>query len=104
MLIENLEDKIEKNEMKLKALVERFEHLESTLSRFFEEHQISPEQLTSFFENPNNFNKNLWSELQEMRQQLDDKLKCEMENIHNPLKVKKTYADLNVASHWIFVR
>lgn len=99
-----LDEKITENEKKIKDLKNRLESINFQSDSFFEELEVTEEQLSSFISDENNFTKENWDQLQKEKKKLDDKLNVELANIKNPLKSKKNLASLHVAQHWLHVR
>jgi len=89
---------------KAKELSIRNESLDKQVQDLLEEIQVTPEQLTVFVENEQNFTEKNWEELQKHRSELDEKLQRELANIRDPLKAKQKQAQLKVGPHWLFVR
>lgn len=98
------EEKLKVNEKKMRELAIRLEKLDSDISAFLEELNVTPEQLTSFVSNKDNFTDSNWIDLQAEKKKLDEKLNTELKNIRNPLKSKKNLASLNVSQHWLYVK
>ena len=101
---DNTEEKLIINENKIRELSIRFEKLNSDITNFLEELEVTPEQLTTFISNKDNFTEDNWEVLQQRKKQLDEKLDIELKNVRNPLKVKKALASLNVHQHWLYVK
>jgi hypothetical protein len=98
------EEKLSINERKLKELAARQEKLDDEVAHFLSELEVTPEQLSTFLANQDNFTEENWKELQHRKKMLDEKLDLELKNIRNPLSVKKALASLNVGQHWLHVR
>lgn len=103
-LKDNIEEKLSANEKKIRELDIRFEKLNNDIKNFLNELQVTPEQLTSFISQKENFTEENWEELQKQKKQLEDKLNLELKNITNPLKSKKARASLNIDRHWLYVK
>lgn len=101
---DNFEEKLVHNEIKMRELDIRHEKLDHDISNFFEELQVTPEQLTAFISTKDNFTEENWQELQKQKKQLDEKLDIELKNVRNPLKSKKALASLNVGRNWLHVK
>lgn len=101
---DNIEEKLNVNEKKIRELAIRHEKLDSDISSFLVDLEVTPEQLTAFISKQENFTEDNWQELQKQKQQLDEKLDVELKNVRNPLKSKKALASLHVARHWLHVR
>lgn len=97
-LTQNNQDKL-MNELEI-----RNETLDEQVKAFFAELNLTPQQLHAFVDNPDNFSKENWEAMQQQKQKLDAKLQLDLQNIRDPLKTKKTYANRKVDQHWLFVR
>jgi len=102
--LNNLEQKIQKNESTLKNLVNEIEHLHQETQKLFSDLNISPEQFSSYIENPDNFTQAEWDRLQDHKNKLDQKLDLSTDHTTDPSKTKKAFADLNMSRNWLFVR
>jgi hypothetical protein len=100
----HIEQQLEKHSNKINELEIQLEKLDRDVGNFLNGLNVSAEQLTSFIESKENFSEKNWTELVDHKSKLDSKLKLELENIRNPLKTKKTYANLHVERHWLHVR
>ena len=98
------EQKSEANEVKIKKLSLEIETLDLETNNLLQHLQVTPEQLTQFIENKENFSSKNWDELQEQKKKLDAKLTLDLESIPNPLKVQKKYVERNVGQHWLYVK
>jgi hypothetical protein len=99
-----LEQNSSKNDQLLHQLLIRVDALDREVKTLLDELKVSPEQISTFLENRDNFTPENWETLQQERKALDEKLKCELDNIRNPSKVKKAQADRHVARHWLYVK
>lgn len=100
----NLQQGTQKNEALLKQLLIRVDSLDREIKMLLDELKVTPEQVSTYLSNPDNFTPENWHELQLERKVLDEKLKRDLENIRNPPKIKKTMADRHVAPHWLYVK
>lgn len=101
----NLEQGIKKNETLLKQLLIRVDSLDREIKMLIDELKVTPEQVSTYLSNPDNFTTENWEELQNERKALDEKLKRDLENIRNPSKTKKAMSDRShVAPHWLYVK
>ncbi|MEI8125996.1 MAG: hypothetical protein WCG42_09590 [Parachlamydiaceae bacterium] len=98
------ESHIEKNNILIEELSIKIDALDRDVENLLNELEVSPEQLTTFLNDQNNFTPNNWSELLNQRKTLNEKLLRSLANIANPKKAKKSHTDRNIPSHWIFVR
>ena len=101
---DNVEEKLSLNEKKIRELSIRLEKLDSDITEFLEELEVTPEQLTTFISHKGNFTDNNWEALQKHKKQLDEKLEVELKNVRNPHKTKKALESLHVARHWLHVK
>jgi len=101
---EELEKRLQKNALAIEELAIRIEAHNRQIDELLNTLNVSPEQLSTFIEKKEHFTAENWKALQELDQALEEKLKRELDNIHNPLKTKKTQAERNIQPHWLFVR
>lgn len=103
-LKDNIEEKLHLNEKKIRELSIRLEKLESDITNFLEELEVTPEQLSTFISKKENFTEENWLEIQKQKKQLDEKLDLDLKNVRNPLNSKKALASLNVGQFWLHVK
>jgi hypothetical protein len=101
---QDLDEQIRQAELKIEALAMRIESLDRQSDELFDDLKVTKEQLDVFIGNSSNFTEDNWVQLQELKKELDDKLKRELDNVRNPLKNKKTYSERNIGHNWLFVR
>lgn len=101
---DELEQQITRNEKTMHELVIRIENLDREVEEFLTELQVTPEQLSALMEKKEKFTEGNWQELIRQKQELDDKLNRELNNIRNPLSAKKTYDERRIGNNWLFVR
>lgn len=102
---ENLELQSTKNELTLQELLIRIDGLDRQVKAFMDELQVTPQQINVFVNDPKNFTKENWDELERQRKMLDEKLDLELRHIRDPKTVKKNLEiQKEVQRHWIFVR
>lgn len=99
-----LESKIHKNELAAQELEIRIEALNRDVNELLNQLNVSPEQLTTFIENKENFSEDNWKLLLEQRKALDEKLLKELLNVSNPKKTRETFKQMNVQPHWLFIK
>lgn len=105
MLEENIEQKFQTNEKKIAVMKMRIDRFEKAFAEFYEDANVTPEELTDYLNTPTNFDPEIWAHIQEFKMQLDNKLSSELDNIRNPFKTSQTYAQRGeVQRHWLFVR
>lgn len=101
----DLDNLITKNDLSFQELVIRIDGLEKEIQHLLGELDITPEQVSKFISEKSNFTDENWEELKKQRQELEDKLSKEKNNIVDPVKAKKTHAERGqIASHWLFVK
>lgn len=93
-----------KNAQAIEELSIRIATLDRDVKSLLDELNVTPNQLTVFLNDENNFTEANWNTLLQERKALDDKLLRALVNVTNPIKAKKTYADRHVQPHWLFVR
>ena len=99
-----LEAHILKNELALQELSIRIEALNRDVDGLLSQLNVSPEQLTTFIENKDNFSEENWDTMQEQRKVLDEKLLRELLNVSNPKKTRDAFKNMHAQPHWLFVR
>jgi len=100
----DLEKILEDKNKKIKELAIRNENLDRETKAFLNELKVTPDQLTTFIEDKDNFTEENWKELHKERNKLDEKLQTEIKSIRNPLDVKKAYSERKIDTHWLFVK
>jgi len=103
-MFEDSENKLLQQEKTLNELLLRIERLDEEIEDYLGGHQVNTEQLSRFVSEKANFGEANWNEMQKRKLEQDQKLKCELENISNPLRLKKAYKQRQVQPHWLFVR
>jgi hypothetical protein len=101
---DTIEAHIQKNALTIQELEIRIEALNRDVETLLRELNVSPNQLTTFIENPNNFSQENWDTLMQQRKALDEKLLRELLNVSNPKKTQAAFKERHVQPHWLFVR
>lgn len=101
---DDLERNVNKNALALQELAIRIESLNDQVDELLNELDVSPEQLTAFVENKENFTEENWNHLLQQKEEWNKKLLLSLKNIRNPIEAKKKYAERRVEQHWLFVR
>ncbi len=91
-------------EKKIRELEIRNQKLDQDTLDLLKELQVTPEQLSQFLNNNDNFTQLDWEKMQQQREKLDQKLQTELTCLRNPLKSKKTQQERYINNHWLFVR
>lgn len=99
-----LEAHIQKNALAIQELSIRIEALNRDVNELLSQLNVTPDQLTTYLENKDNFSEENWNSLLEQRKALDEKLLRELLNISNPKKTQESFKKMNVQPHWLFVR
>lgn len=99
-----IESHIQKNQQLIQEITIQIEALNRNINLLHDELQVSPEQLTTFIENKENFSEENWQNLIEQRKSLNEKLLKDLLNISNPKKRKDSLKSLNIQPHWLHVR
>lgn len=101
---EDLETKMQRQEKAIAESQIANENLDLEIETYLSDYNVTPIQLSQFIANKEHFSEENWEELQNKKKQLDEKLQRDLENIANPLKLKKAYKQRKVETHWLFVR
>lgn len=99
-----IESHMFKNENAIQELTIRIETLDRDVKELLSELNVTPEQLTAYIGNKDNFSEENWQTLLDQRKALDEKLLRELLNISNPKKTQEKRKQMNVQPHWLFVR
>lgn len=99
-----LENKIRQNNSKITQLEIQLENMARQEEQLLMELKVTSDQLATFINKRDNFTEENWNELNKHQQELDTKLRRELDNIRNPLKTKRAYDSLHVQSHWLYVK
>ncbi|KAF3363285.1 Ankyrin family protein [Chlamydiales bacterium STE3] len=102
--LENLEDRLQRQEKILSEELIRNESLDVEIADYLTEYRVSEEQLTQFVSQKQHFSEENWQDLQKFKIEMENKLTQSLDNIANPLKLKKAYKDRVVPPQWLFVR
>lgn len=98
------EQKMQQQKKKIQEMELRIANLDEEVEELLESLKVSPEQLTAFLSNKENFTEENWNEVAKQKKELEEKLKRELDNVRNPIKSKKTYSSLHVQRHWLHVK
>lgn len=101
---ENIENNLKALEAKIKALSVQMKNVDQEVEVFFKEVEVNLEKLAIYSSDKENFSEESWRKLSDYKQQLDDKLKVELDNVNNPLKIKRARSSLQVQRHWLYVK
>jgi hypothetical protein len=95
---------IGENEKKTKELEIKMETLGREEEEFLKTLKVTPEQLTVYIENEDNFSREDWTSLLQERKKLDEKLQRELENIRDPQKLQKAYSERIIDNRWLYIK
>jgi DNA repair exonuclease SbcCD ATPase subunit len=99
---DELEDQIDSNEKKLKALLARLEEVDQEVDQLFTDLDVLPEQIQSFIENKENFTEDNWAEIQ---RQLAEQKTLATETVVDKTRVRQVYKERSqIRPNWMFVR
>lgn len=102
---ENLEQEIQKNEMKLHELILSMKKLDTEFNFILNDLGISVEQLHSFIKKNENSTLPIWETLRQEKKKLDEKLDLSLKNVKDPVQLQKTFSEIkSIQPHWILVR
>ena len=101
----NYEEILQQNEKKLNELQKNLEKSREDYQSLLEELKLTPEQVSHFVNDQDNFSAAEWQLIQDEHQKLDMKLNLELNEIRNPQKVKQVQQEQSqIRPHWFFVR
>lgn len=102
---DELYQKYQSTQQKLKELAIMSESIERNYQALLKNLDLTPQELKSYMENPNNFTPIEWEDLQKEKEKMDEMLKLQLTTVCDPRKTKKKYAEkARVRQNWIFVR
>jgi hypothetical protein len=105
MFEEDDQKKAEKHQSTLAALSIENESLDQQVDALFKELQVTPEQISQFIKNEQNFTQENWEFLKQERKKLDEKLLLSLTQVSNLKKIKdKRAQQAAVQPHWLFIR
>jgi chromosome segregation ATPase len=101
---QKLEQNIAKTNISIQQLMIHMEGLDREIQELLGELHVTPQQLSVFIENEQNFTQENWSELQQQRKILDEKLMTFLSNVKDLRKTTKAHKERHVQNHWLFVK
>ncbi|MCE2983325.1 MAG: hypothetical protein LW832_07140 [Parachlamydia sp.] len=105
MVIKELHNKIEENQKKMAEMMINLDILKEEYQNLMKELGLTAEELKSFAKNSENFSPPIWEQLQNEKKEVEEKLDLALNNIPDPLKVRKTMDQKSaIQNHWLFVR
>ena len=102
---ENLSTKIHRTEKKLSELHLRLERLNLSYQEWLNNCGFTALELSSYIDNRDNFSLSAWDLLQTEKQQCDENLTKELNNIRDAKKAMQALSEqARIQQHWLFVR
>ena len=101
---QKLEQNIAKTNVSIQQLLIHMEGLDREIKELLSELQVTPQQLSAFVGNEQNFTQENWVELQKQRKSLDEKLNTSLLNVKDLRKTTKAHKERHVQNHWLFVK
>jgi len=98
------EQKEKEFERKLKQLEIEEDSLSQETVKLFESLGITPKQIEQLFHQSDFLSKEEIVELESMRRQLEEKLKQQVENLHDPKKTEEEYKKRRLPPNALFCR
>lgn len=98
----NVDNRIERTLAGIKEAEIQIETLQTQIDALMAQLEATPEAISIYLQNPNNFTEKDWNLLIEMKQKAQDKL--EHAKGRDVAAAKKKQAERNVSPHWLFVR
>ncbi len=100
----NPEQKFQRQIQECAKIAMEAAQLDSEIEGFLEELQVSPEQLSAFIANKDNFTEENWKTLRKQQQELENRLNLRLAQVRDPKKIRSTYDGLHIQPHWLHVR
>ncbi len=98
------EQQAQKNDLDIKELELKIEGLDLKTEELFTSLNVTPEQISAYLDNKENFTEENWAEISKQKKDYELKHERDMKQIRNPTKMKRAYASLNVQRHWLHVK
>lgn len=103
MFFDTIENKMIRNDKKIKELSIKTEALNREIDSFYNEINICQKQLSEYSKNKENFLPQVWQALEEQRAALNEKLPAQQEE-KNLQETSNRFQEQHIARHWIPVR
>lgn len=100
----NFDNIIQNNEKRIKEISSQIDSLTSDMEKLYDELSLTPDELSSYINNPENFDKETWQHLQEEREKLELRLRKKLDSIRDPKKSKESFSDRHIPNYAIFCR
>lgn len=103
--LENLENKLQRQENMLAEQTLRNECLDIEIADYLDAFNVTEQQLSILLTQKEAFTERNWEDLQRFKQEMDQKLSRALENSTPPQRLKKIYNERSViAPYWLHVR
>ena len=96
-----VDDIVNKNEEQLKNLIKKLNEFRDQIKEVFKEAGINPEEVASYFENPENFEPEVWEELQKQKEKFEEEFQRDLDNLVTPLEKVEGYAKMIKRAKWL---
>lgn len=100
----SIEQNIENLEKRTKELTIENSNLSRLYSLMMGELKLTPEQIRQFFSNPENFTKEEWEEISSQKQQLNEKLERDLQQMIDAKTKKRRSKSDAPKPHWVLMR
>lgn len=102
---EKLEERIIRTDKKLTQLQGKLQDWEKRYHQILDDAGIELQEVHQYMSHCEQHSPELWHQIQQERQLLDEKLSLELSDIRDHKKLDRTYAEnKNIAAHWLYVR
>lgn len=105
-LDQQLKEKIQKTERKMKEFALHLERLDRNYQQLLHDLALSADQVEeNDIQNAENFPPDIWEELEKEKRQLEEQLDLDLKCIRDPFKLKQSFQEQGIVQqHWLFVR
>ena len=100
----SIDVKIDKTQKETIELEIRHDQLNRDSTDLLNELEMTPDQLTQFIENKENFTEENWEQIQQKKLEIEQQLATDLSFIKNARQSQKSRQADNIAPHWFFVR
>lgn len=102
---QKLEEKLQKNELKLRELTIQMEKLEREYQAVITHVGVTGEEVEKYIQTEENFSEPIWERLQNEKKKLSIKTDHALGNVKDTRALKETFSKLgSIQRHWIPVR
>lgn len=105
MIEQKLDEKIQRMDKRLKELAQLSQKIERDYQEMMKDLGLTPEELSKYFENRENFTQETWEQMEAEKKILDERLNLELDSLADPGKTKRSLSEKGrIMQHWLFVR